>query len=196
MKKIIQACIIVAVVLLTSCSPKYSAHFTHSDYNYSSLKDHGIINHKVNQAYEEYNIDDISIVESRGQYVEEEKSIKSKDDELNSKDLNVVGKDKLTQLEQRPEKEVLTEKLQEEKHDFSRAEKRVLKKELKGLLKAKFEEDAEGTDPVLLIILCFLLPPLAVYLVYDVGTEFWISLILTLLGWLPGVIYSLIVVLS
>jgi uncharacterized membrane protein YqaE (UPF0057 family) len=46
----------------------------------------------------------------------------------------------------------------------------------------------------LLIVLCILLPPLAVFLKYGIGTEFWISLILTLIFWLPGVIYALIVV--
>ncbi|HPD54609.1 MAG TPA: YqaE/Pmp3 family membrane protein [Bacteroidia bacterium] len=46
----------------------------------------------------------------------------------------------------------------------------------------------------LLIVLCILLPPLAVFLKFGIGTEFWISLILTLIFWLPGVIYALIVV--
>ena len=53
----------------------------------------------------------------------------------------------------------------------------------------------EETDQVLLIILCILLPPLAVYLKENaVDTKFWISLLLTLLFWLPGVIYALLVV--
>ena len=46
----------------------------------------------------------------------------------------------------------------------------------------------------LLIVLCILLPPLAVFLKFGIGTEFWISLIVTLIFWLPGVIYALIVV--
>jgi uncharacterized membrane protein YqaE (UPF0057 family) len=47
---------------------------------------------------------------------------------------------------------------------------------------------------ILLIILCFLLPPLAVFLARGIGNEFWISLLLTILFWIPGVIYSLLVV--
>lgn len=50
-------------------------------------------------------------------------------------------------------------------------------------------------DQILLIILAILLPPLAVYLAKGIGTEFWIDLILTLLFWIPGIIYALIVIL-
>jgi uncharacterized membrane protein YqaE (UPF0057 family) len=46
------------------------------------------------------------------------------------------------------------------------------------------------------VILSFILPPLAVFLHVGMGTPFWISLLLTLLLWVPGVIYSLLVVLD
>ena len=49
---------------------------------------------------------------------------------------------------------------------------------------------------LLLIILAFLLPPLAVFLKKGLDTIFWISLILTLLFWVPGVIFALLVVLD
>ena len=39
-------------------------------------------------------------------------------------------------------------------------------------------------------ILSVFLPPLAVYLEYGLRAEFWLSLILTLCFWIPGVIYS------
>ncbi|MDX5346054.1 MAG: YqaE/Pmp3 family membrane protein [Hymenobacteraceae bacterium] len=44
------------------------------------------------------------------------------------------------------------------------------------------------------IILAIFLPPIAVLLHDGVGTYFWISIILTLLFWLPGVIFALLVV--
>jgi len=51
-------------------------------------------------------------------------------------------------------------------------------------------------DIVLLVILCFLLPPLAVYLKYnDAGKPFVVNIILTLLCGLPGVIHALVHVL-
>jgi len=43
---------------------------------------------------------------------------------------------------------------------------------------------------LLTIILSILLPPLAVFLKYGIGSEFFISLVLTIIGWLPGVIYA------
>ncbi|MBY0481930.1 MAG: YqaE/Pmp3 family membrane protein [Chitinophagaceae bacterium] len=83
---------------------------------------------------------------------------------------------------------------------LSKEEKKSRMTEAKMMLKeykaAKVNEDAD-TNTVLLAILAILLPPLAVYLhEKTINTKFWISLILSLLFWLPGVIYALIVVLS
>lgn len=51
---------------------------------------------------------------------------------------------------------------------------------------------AADTDTLLLVILCFLLPPLAVYLKYDeAGTPFIVNLLLTIFFWIPGVIHAL-----
>lgn len=51
---------------------------------------------------------------------------------------------------------------------------------------------ASDTNTILLVILSILLPPLAVFLVYnEVGTPFLVNLILTLLFWIPGVIHAL-----
>lgn len=46
---------------------------------------------------------------------------------------------------------------------------------------------------MLTIILNILLPPLAVYLNHGVGTTLLVSIILTLIGWIPGVIHAFIV---
>ena len=43
---------------------------------------------------------------------------------------------------------------------------------------------------ILLIIICIFIPPLAVALEKGLGTDFLINLLLTLLGWLPGVIHG------
>lgn len=56
---------------------------------------------------------------------------------------------------------------------------------------------APDDDTILLVVLCFLIPPLAVYLKYDeIGKPFWVNVILTLLCGLPGVIHALIHVLK
>jgi uncharacterized membrane protein YqaE (UPF0057 family) len=54
-----------------------------------------------------------------------------------------------------------------------------------------------STNTLLLVILAILLPPLAVYLHEgEINSKFWIDLVLTLLFFVPGVIYALIVVLG
>lgn len=46
---------------------------------------------------------------------------------------------------------------------------------------------------LLTIVLNILLPPLAVFLKHGVGSALLISILLTLLAWLPGVIHAFIV---
>ncbi|XP_019091986.1 PREDICTED: hydrophobic protein RCI2A [Camelina sativa] len=43
------------------------------------------------------------------------------------------------------------------------------------------------------IIIAVLLPPLGVFLRFGCGVEFWICLVLTLLGYIPGIIYAIYV---
>jgi uncharacterized membrane protein YqaE (UPF0057 family) len=51
------------------------------------------------------------------------------------------------------------------------------------------------TVNLLQLILAVLLPPLAVYLKAGITSQFWLNLILTLLGYVPGIIHALWVVL-
>ncbi len=44
---------------------------------------------------------------------------------------------------------------------------------------------------LVLIILAIFLPPLAVFLMVGLGRDFWINLILTILGWLPGMVHAI-----
>ncbi|WP_417477200.1 YqaE/Pmp3 family membrane protein [Maricaulis sp.] len=43
---------------------------------------------------------------------------------------------------------------------------------------------------VIRIILSILLPPLGVFLQVGIGLQFWINIILTLLGYVPGVLHA------
>lgn len=84
---------------------------------------------------------------------------------------------------------------------LSRKERRERIKEVKSQIKHyKAEKKAGNTtsdNTILLVILAILLPPLAVYLHQEeINSKFWIDLLLTLLFWLPGVIYALVVILS
>jgi uncharacterized membrane protein YqaE (UPF0057 family) len=40
------------------------------------------------------------------------------------------------------------------------------------------------------IILSILLPPLGVFLQVGLGPQFWINILLTLLGYIPGVVHA------
>lgn len=84
---------------------------------------------------------------------------------------------------------------------LSRKERKARMKEAKKALRHFKADKKAGQAPsdntVLLVILAILLPPLAVYLHQgEVNTKFWISVLLTLLFWLPGIIYALIVILG
>ena len=86
-------------------------------------------------------------------------------------------------------------------NSLSKKEKRMRIKETKNAISAFKAEKKAGNEPstntLLLVILAFLLPPLAVYLHEGViNNKFWISLILTLLFFVPGVIYALVVILG
>jgi len=85
--------------------------------------------------------------------------------------------------------------------NLSKSERRSRIKEAKKVLKEYKAEKRAGreadTSLLLLVILAILLPPLAVYLKEgEINSRFWVSLILTLLFWIPGVVFALLVVLD
>lgn len=43
---------------------------------------------------------------------------------------------------------------------------------------------------VIRILLSILLPPLGVFLQVGIGVQFWINVLLTLLGYIPGVVHA------
>jgi len=86
-----------------------------------------------------------------------------------------------------------------EVNSLTKSEKKARIKEAKSHLKelkaARKAGDKSRVEQIVLIILAIFIPPLAVYLHQgEVNSKFWISLVLTLLFWLPGMIYSLLVV--
>lgn len=76
----------------------------------------------------------------------------------------------------------------------NRLQRKAFKKEIKAKLKQLRQET--DTDLLLLVIIAILLPPLAMGLYDGITTRFWISLLLTLLFYLPGLIYTLVVILG
>jgi len=85
--------------------------------------------------------------------------------------------------------------------NLSRKEKKEKMREVKSALKEfkaqKKSNAAPAASTVLQVIFAILIPPLGVYLHEGViNGKFWIDLLLTLLFFLPGMIYALIVVLG
>jgi len=79
-----------------------------------------------------------------------------------------------------------------------RSERKAKLKEIRKMLKewrANKRAGKANDNQTAAIICAILLPPLGVYLYENkITTKFWISLVLTLLFWLPGAIYALLVV--
>ena len=85
--------------------------------------------------------------------------------------------------------------------NLSKKERKERLKEVKSKVREFKSEKTAGMEPstntLLLVILALFIPPLAVYLHQgEINNKFWISLILTLLLFLPGVIYALITILG
>lgn len=49
---------------------------------------------------------------------------------------------------------------------------------------------------VVRILLAILLPPLGVFLQVGLGLHFWLNILLTLLGYVPGIIHAVWIILS
>jgi len=45
------------------------------------------------------------------------------------------------------------------------------------------------------LVAAVLLPPLGVFLGRGIGRDFWIATVLTLVGWLPGMVFALVALL-
>lgn len=49
---------------------------------------------------------------------------------------------------------------------------------------------------VLRILLSILLPPVGVFLQVGIGLHFWLNILLTLLGYIPGIIHAIWIILK
>ena len=52
----------------------------------------------------------------------------------------------------------------------------------------------EKTKDIIRIIIAIVLPPVGVFLQVGIGLHFWINLILTFLGYLPGIVHAIWVI--
>ena len=47
---------------------------------------------------------------------------------------------------------------------------------------------------VLRILIAILVPPLGVFLQVGIGLQFWLNILLTLLGYIPGIIHAVYII--
>ncbi|HEX3809972.1 MAG TPA: YqaE/Pmp3 family membrane protein [Rhizomicrobium sp.] len=53
-----------------------------------------------------------------------------------------------------------------------------------------------GAGDLVRILIAILLPPLGVFLEVGIGPQFWINVLLTLLGYIPGIIHAIWVIVT
>ncbi len=54
----------------------------------------------------------------------------------------------------------------------------------------------ESSKDFLRILLAILLPPVGVFLQVGLGVQFWLNILLTLLGFIPGIIHAVYIILT
>lgn len=64
------------------------------------------------------------------------------------------------------------------------------------ILNELFSETRLIVMKVLQIIMAILLPPLGVAMAFGIGKQFWINVLLTILGYIPGIIHALIIIIN
>ena len=87
----------------------------------------------------------------------------------------------------------------EEWKSMSRKERKAKRKEIREEMREAIKEhkQSDNTDKLLLILITILIPPLGMFIYEDgITSRFWISLLLTLLFYVPGLIYTLIIILG
>ena len=52
------------------------------------------------------------------------------------------------------------------------------------------------TKDIVRILLAIILPPLGVFLQVGIGIQFWINIVLTLLGYIPGIIHAVYIIVT
>ena len=77
-----------------------------------------------------------------------------------------------------------------------RLKKKAVRQEVKQAIRDWKKEGDTDTDTLLLVIIAILIPPLAMAIYDGITGRFWLSLLLTLLFYLPGLIYTLVVILG
>lgn len=185
--------------MLMSCSPEYGAHFAPSK-------------HAPSVAAQEQQAETVAPLEADAPVevpaVVEERAVAAGAQKVISDiEVPVIAPEKtaITAKEQRKVLRQFKKKLKsmddEEREAFKNQVVNQLKEQQKGMNlsaadNASEQDTARGAvSLVLLVLLAIFIPPLAVFLHQgEINTKFWISLVLSLLFLVPGIIYAFLVI--
>ena len=79
--------------------------------------------------------------------------------------------------------------------DVSRAPSVLATARVRQRSRTRYQMDRKKVSMDLLrIVIAILLPPLGVFLQVGIGKQFWINVLLTLLGYLPGIVHAVWVI--
>jgi uncharacterized membrane protein YqaE (UPF0057 family) len=168
----------ICTLLIASCSPKYGAYFQTTDSNKSrtevALKTPTTSQAAMPEEQQKQHDTWINVTASINNEIVETplaEIVKKHNEKLEEIQLSIINSKEATKKIKTSEKE--------------------FRKEVKAELKKSIKELKAGDgDYTLMMILGILIAPLGVGLTYNIGTDFWISLVLFLLFWLPGAIYG------
>jgi uncharacterized membrane protein YqaE (UPF0057 family) len=190
-------CLIAMLWLFAACSPQYGAHFAPSKQTTSVA---------ANKSVEEV-APKVAEQPSEAPKTVEKRAVETGATEV-SHEVRVPAETAKAPALTAKEQRKIVRDLRKTIKGMSKEEREQFKLQVQNQLKEQnavsraSEDDQDtrgraGVATVLLVILAILIPPLAVFLHQgEINNRFWISLVLTLLFVLPGVIYSLLVVLN
>lgn len=189
-------CLFALFLVLASCSPKYGAHFTPSQQG-------------PNVAAVDEKAESVAplVAENPAELPLE---VEKRAVETGSSDViadvaipaEAPAVKEITPKQQRKVMRELRKELKgmtkEEKQEFQNQVVRQLKEQqLTSIISEddQRETGGSGVSTVVLAIVTFFIPPLGVFLHQGaINSKFWISLVLTLLFYVPGLIYSMLVI--
>lgn len=195
--------LLFVAAIFGACSPRYGAHF-------QSSASPTYAQNQENEATPSLH----ALQEDKDSFAAKELAKRAGAESVQTDALPAV--DALEYLHIPEEKDLLLARqeailqVREKLRNMSKKEKRALRREIRQLRLSTekefiyekgrefgFEQEEIDENLALLIILAILIPPLGVFLHQgEINEKFWISLILTLLFFVPGAIYSVLVVLG
>lgn len=164
--------ILSSLIFLLSCSKKESAFFTnHYPTGYTSLSkpNKEIIKPEIQNHIATANKEIVAAVGEQVIFKQETGVSKNNSDEI---------------------KAVLSDEPKALGKEAATPSKKEIKKIVKKAIKEGKSNDSD-ISKLLLVIIAILLPPLAVALVDGIHGPFWLSILLTILFYIPGLIYAI-----